>query len=417
MYGGWDSRLIDGPDTVNPNATRAERYFSEAQSAFTGAENLLNVPLFVTHGDSDPVVDVTHSRHAVKMLQRWGYDVRYREMPGWAHEELDTQDQIVSWLLTHQRNSSPRAVRVRAATLRDASAHWVRVQAWNEPLQIMRVDAEVMAPGLVRLDTDNVASVELSPPRELMGADKTLRVVWNGEERSIPLDANGTARVTAAPDKKSALPAKSPALEGGLSNFFTTPFVVVVGTTASDLEMRKVIQEKADALAQAWKTWQHVPPRMLTDAQVTPEIERQYSLLLVGGANANAVSRRMASRLPLQVARDSVTLQGRKFKASDAVAQMIYPNPSQPDRYVLLVAATSPAGMREWRTDGYVHPVYGYPTLGLDWVISDSRRAQTESAGFDNRYGIASGAFDLSWRRDDRWTFLGDEKLRAVVRN
>ena len=79
----------------------------ERASSFANAENLLHVPLFIVHGDADPAVNVENSRHAVRMMQRWGYDVRYHEMPGWAHEDLGQQAAIADWLLTHRRVAAP----------------------------------------------------------------------------------------------------------------------------------------------------------------------------------------------------------------------------------------------------------------------------------------------------------------------
>jgi predicted peptidase len=78
VFGGWDFRLLPGSGFANPGATTVpERFVQESQSSFVGAEGLLNLPLLVNHGDSDPTVTVEYSRHAVRMLQRWGYDVRY----------------------------------------------------------------------------------------------------------------------------------------------------------------------------------------------------------------------------------------------------------------------------------------------------------------------------------------------------
>jgi hypothetical protein len=53
-----------------------------SHASFAGAEGLRNVPLYVLHGDADAAVPVEQSRHGVRLLQRWGYDVRYREVPG-----------------------------------------------------------------------------------------------------------------------------------------------------------------------------------------------------------------------------------------------------------------------------------------------------------------------------------------------
>ena len=70
---------------------------------------------------------VEQSRHGVKLLQRWGYDVRYREVPGLGHEDLKARDEIADWLLAHRRDPAPREVRLRSYDLAGANAHWLRV--------------------------------------------------------------------------------------------------------------------------------------------------------------------------------------------------------------------------------------------------------------------------------------------------
>ena len=415
VFGGWDFRVVPafGTNFSNPQANRvSERFAQEAQSSFASAEGLLNLPLLVLHGDQDQVVSVENSRHAVRMLQRWGYDVRYEEVPGFGHEDLGARDRIVEWLLQHRRSTAPHRVRIRALDLAGASAHWVTVRSFEAPLRPIEVDAEVIAPGSVRLDTRNVASVELSLPGSLKGDEDRLRVVWNGEERVRPAPAAGALLLTASAARDAAL-VKRPGLEGGLSRFITTPFVVVVGTASDDPGMRRLCREKGEIFAELWTMWQHVRPRVVPDSELTPEDARRYSLLLIGGADANLVTRRIAERLPLRVQKDSVIVDGRRFAASDAVVQMIYPSPLQPERYAVVVTATSAAGMHFWNPAAFWHPAFGFPTLGFDWTIQDGRRVSLEPGLSPERGWVAAGAFDRTWRLDDRWVFAGDRDLRA----
>ncbi|HET9315375.1 MAG TPA: hypothetical protein VFQ51_07275, partial [Vicinamibacteria bacterium] len=204
---------------------------------------------------------------------------------------------------------------------------------------------------------------------------------------------------------------KSPAMEGRLTYFFGTPFAIVVGTASRDPQMVRVCREKAEALVALWERWQHVRPRVLRDDEVSPEHERRYSLLLLGGRDANRVTARVAGRLPLAVERDAVTIDGRRFAASDAVAQVLHPSPLQPDRYVLVVAATSTAGMRNWDPGGFWAQENGYPKLVWDFTIRDGRRAAEPGLG-PERGWVAAGIFDRHWRRDDRFIATGDEAPR-----
>jgi hypothetical protein len=372
----------------------------------------MHVPLLVVHGDVDASVPVEHSRHAVRMLQRWGYDLRYQEIPGRAHEDLNVRDAIVAWLLEHRRVREPREVRLRATDLAGASAHWVEVTGWLDPLELVEARATIVKPGWIRLETRNVAAARLTPPRALLGPAPEVRVVWNGETRTVAWSADGSLPLAAA-GVELRPGDKSPAMEGRLSYFFGTPFAIVVGTAARDREMARACREKAEALAGLWERWQHVRPRLLRDDEVTPEHERRYSLLLVGGPEANRVTARAAGRLPLSVASDAVTIDGRRFAATDAVAQLLYPSPFQPDRYVLVVSSSSTAGMRAWDPAGFWNQQNGYPTLVWDFTIQDGRRVAVEPGLGPERGWIAAGIFDRHWRRDDRWIATGDEALRA----
>ena len=148
VFGGWDYRInVNGYAYTNPQATRPmERFVQEAHASFAGAEGLRNVPLYVLHGDQDAAVPVEQSRHGVSLLQRWGYDVRYREIPGRGHEDLKARDEIAAWLLEHRRNAAPREVRLRSYDLAGASAHWMKVLAWQSPLEMIEARANTHRP-------------------------------------------------------------------------------------------------------------------------------------------------------------------------------------------------------------------------------------------------------------------------------
>jgi len=425
-FGGWDFRVAPlGGYFVEPRQdyTPVERFIHEIQSSFVGAEGLLHVPLLVSHGDSDRSVDVNFSRHAVAMLERWGYDIRYAEYPGRGHEELDNADQVADWLLSHQHVATPRHVRLRSGDLASASAYWVRVEGRQEPFQLIDVDAEVVRPGLIRLDTQNVDEITLSPPPVLLVPDHPVEVVWNGSHRQVALmQGSATLRSPEAsagpgmPPHGSAVRAgpdnKQPALEGGLSRLITTPFALVVGTLSPDPVMRQRCQAKADAFVELWQQWQHVTPRVFRDDQITQEEQRRYSLLLIGGPAENRITRQLAPRLPLKVAPDGFIIDGHKYAATDAVVQMIYPHPLAKERYVTVVAATSANGMYFWNPPLW-NTSLGLPTNYWDWTVQDGRRVKLASGAFGPERGwVAAGVFNQHWRRDDRWVYFGDAELR-----
>ncbi len=413
VYGGWDFRVttIAGPpQPQNQPRNPREFYIQERNSSFSSAENLLNVPLLVIHGDKDAAVSVENSRHAAQMLQRWGYDIRYWEMPGWAHEDLLQRSSIVDWLLTHRREDAPHQVRVRATDLAAAHAHWLQVHAMHEPQRIIRADAQVIEPGIVRIDSENVAAFTLALPQSMRGGRNAIDVVWNGAQQRVALE-DGEARVGASAPSSDAL-RKRANLQGPISDVVNTPFMVVLGTSSRDGRMRKVIERHARDLEDLWLTWQHHPLRVKRDVEVTREDERAYSLILLGGPDANALTRRLAKRLPLNVTRDAIEIDGKRWQVSDAVLPLIYPSPAAAHRYVLVVAGTSAQGMALWKPT-IVEPSIGVGLIGTDWTIEDGRRPPPNTDVDPVDRVVAAGSFDVHWRRDDRWTTEGDASLRA----
>lgn len=404
VFGGWDYHVVFPEDRL-AKLTPPERYSFERQSSFAQADSLLNMPVFVNHGDADPAVNVDHSRYAVRMLQRWGYNVRYREHPGKGHGGLGNDDEMIDWLLQYKRDLNPRQVRVRSADLKSASAYWVKLDQRADQRAFMVADVEVVGPNAIRLDTDNVLAVTLSPASPLVDPAKPLRVSWNGAPaQSAPLK---DGRLTLTADGYSPAPLrKTASVAGPIADVRATPFAVVIGTISPDPMMRQLCNQKAETLASDWKNWQRVPLRLYKDTEIPEADLSKYSLLLIGGSDANAVTKKLAGSLPLKISGDEISIDGRSFKAPDAAVSMVYPHPLNPQRYVFLAAATSPAGM-------YFFNPQDNDLEAFDFAIVDGALANSNRGRPIDKIRVAAGLFDHNWHVTDALLDKGDPELRA----
>jgi predicted peptidase len=78
------------------------------------ARRLAGIPVWIFHGDADPVISVEESRRMAKALQDAGADVRYSELPGVGHDAWTPayeQAELVSWLLRQRRVDAGQASR------------------------------------------------------------------------------------------------------------------------------------------------------------------------------------------------------------------------------------------------------------------------------------------------------------------
>jgi dienelactone hydrolase len=406
VFGGVDYHSTMSEEEL-ASLTPVSRFINEKQSSWSMADSLVNTPIYVHHGDKDEAVNVDWSRWGVRLLQRWGYDVQYREYPGRIHEALtaDNGPMHIDWFLKHKRDPNPRQVRIRSAELRNAAAWWARVNQAANPLQFMLVDAEVVERNVIRLDTENVLDIVLTPGAALVDSAKPVTVVWNGEARALTMK-NGALRLTDAAYKPVKLH-KTPALPGSMtSEFFMMPYALVVGTSSKDPEMVELCKTKAQGFVDAWKEWQKVSPRVFLDTEITDADMARYSLMLIGGPEANKVTAKLAAKLPLQLSPNVIRIDGKDFKVKDAGVQMLYPNPLNAERYVWVLAGTSANGM-------YFIDANPQRRDDFDYLIVDGRIPAFKQKATRLETNIVSGHFDYNWRYSDALSVPGNSAVRA----
>jgi hypothetical protein len=227
VFGGADYH-VDMSEEQLAKLQPLDRFLREKESSWSMADGLLNLPILVHHGDVDKAVNVDYSRWAVRMMQRWGYDVRYHEYPGRAHEALDGQNGNLSieWFLKHRRNANPRHVRLRSAELRNASAYWAHVQQAESPRPSWWWYAEVVDANAIRLDTENVLDSRSGLPRHPSIPISSVRLVWNDVARELRFAQAASFDFTAAGYARRYTRARLPGLWPTSASL---PFAVVVG--------------------------------------------------------------------------------------------------------------------------------------------------------------------------------------------
>jgi len=403
IYGGADYHS-EMPEEELAKLKPLDRFLLEKDSSWSMAEGLLNLPILVHHGDVDKSVNVEYSHYGVRLLERWGYNVRYVELPGYGHEELNVFANVVNWLLEHRRVANPARVRIRSAELQNAAAYWLKVKQFTSPKEFAVVDAEITGPNVIRVDTQNVLALELSPGAPLVDPSRAISIVWNGDSHS--LKPEGGRIELRAPGYEGTSVEKTSKIAGPIGDVFNTPFAIVTGTASTDPAMKEICRVKAEGLVKFWKQWQRQPARVFLDTELSDADAARYSLVLIGGADANAVTRRFGSKLPVEIAPDHVTVGGRPFAASDARVQAVLPNPLNRERYVLLVAATSPGGMYFWTPERA-------QSSEFDFTVEDTHMPAGKERVAAGDMWVAGGWFDHRWQVRDDLVFAGNPEVRS----
>jgi poly(3-hydroxybutyrate) depolymerase len=408
IFGGGDYHVYNSKESLE-KMNSWEIYLLDKSSSTAQLEVLANMPILVTHGDKDPAVDVNLSRYLVRMLQRWNYNVRYKEVPGMGHSEVGVWDDIIQWMLQYKRNSAPRLVRVRAADLKNASAYWVTINQKKNPYEFMLADVEALEGNIIRVDSKNALELTLTPPKPLVDDKQPVKVVWNG--KVVPIDISKSKTIVLREDGYTpSTGSKTPLLSGPILDIQNTPYMVVIGTISKDTLMDKMIKLKSSFVIGDWKISQKYEPRVKKDIDVTDEDMKMYSLILFGGAEDNSITKKISEKIPFKVMNDEIRVDDKTFKVKDAILCTAYPNPFNRERYIGIIAATSGTGMSFF-------DIRRREQFQFDFIIADAKIPLYSIGAKDNKILIASGFFNHNWKIDESYLQTGDEKLRAQCAN
>jgi hypothetical protein len=130
---------------------------------------------------------------------------------------------------------------------------------------------------------------------------------------------------------------KEHGLQGPIDDAFLDPFMFVLptGKPANEKVGRWVAAESERAITQ-WRKVFRGEPRVKRDTEITEKDIDNYNLVLWGDPSSNKVLARIADTLPIQWSAREVQVNGTLYPADHHAALLVYPNPLNRNRYVVL---------------------------------------------------------------------------------
>ncbi|MFN9039048.1 MAG: hypothetical protein ACK5YO_22310, partial [Planctomyces sp.] len=140
-------------------------------------------------------------------------------------------------------------------------------------------------------------------------------------------------------------------------------FVRPTGQAANEQAGRWADAELTRAI-EHWRRHFRGDARVVKDSEVTDELIQSANLVLWGDPQSNSVLGKIAGQLPVQWTSDTITVGAQKFSAATHAPAMIYPNPLNPNRYVVLNSSFT------FRDYAYLNNARQVPMLP-DWAVID----------------------------------------------
>lgn len=315
------------------------------------AANLFNLPTVAYSGEIDrqkQAADVM-----AREMKKEGLDLVHIIGPKTGHSyekgaKVEVEQRIDA-IAAKGRNPFPQKLRFTTFTTRYNSCYWVRVEGLEKHWERARVDGEIDGP-VVRIKTQNVSSVRIMIPafgeNSLFAQAKGLKTAEiDGVSFPLP-EIDGMAGIQAQFYKvggkwgtkpEAATPRKRHGLQGPIDDAFMDQFVMVKPTG------RPMHAKTADWVAKEmkhatdhWRKQFRGDAPVKNDTDITRDDMLFGNLVLWGDPMSNAVLAKIADKLPVKWTDKGVQVGDKTYPAETHVPVLIYPNPLNPAKYVVL---------------------------------------------------------------------------------
>jgi hypothetical protein len=374
-----------------PNAPSAwEQKLFHQYDAIDYAVNLFNTPTVAYNGEIDPqkqaadAMEKAMAEEGLRLFRVVGPNTPHRYHPDSKSEIERRLDAITE----KGRDPYPRKIRFTTWTLAYNEMKWVRVDAMGREWERARVNAEIDGDRGVNVETANVTrfSLVFGPGGCPLNPAGKVTVTINGKKETVDgPKSDGSWTASFGPE----LPGlhKQHGLQGPIDDAFLDSFVFVTptGTPAVASAAAWVAAEQKHAIGE-WRRQFRGEAQVREDKDVTDADIASSNLVLWGDPGSNKLLARIADRLPVKWTAEGVVVGTQKY--AGAVPILIYPNPLNPKKYVVLNSGFT------FREFDYLNNARQIPKLP-DWAVVNV------SGGANDRYPVkvlTAGFFDEEWK-------------------
>ena len=353
------------------------------------ARNAVNLAVVGYGGEIDPqlqasvnirealTADGFHFRH--EGLNWFGTDLRAiflvgSQTPHRFHpDSKKTSDEFIDQAVAKGK-PDPDRIRFVTWTPRYSACYWVNVLSLEHQYERAEVEADRAAKETA-IHTKNVTILRLPAGNGIvLDGQRFTRPRAQSFEKS---EGKWTvARETPGLRKKHLI-------QGPVDDAFMGPFLCVRPTgQAVSLATSSYARRALDQFGKDFAKYFRGDIRIKNDREVTDADIRDYNLVLFGDPGSNSLIARLLPKLPLEWTAETIAFGSMRSAAVGSVPVLVYPNPLNPARYVVINS-----GHTFHEADLKGTNALLYPRLG-DYAIVSASDGAVKSAGL----------FDGQWR-------------------
>jgi len=389
---------LDGPEAP---PTWEQKLF-HLYDATDYAINLFNTPIVAYNGENDGQKQAADMME--KAMEAEGLRLTRIVGPKTGHSyHPDSKieiDRILDAIAERGRDPYPRKIKFTTWTLAYNQMKWATIDALGQHWERARLNAEIVGDNAVNVETANVTAFTfaMGPGGCLLDITRKPVVTIDGQKLTVagPMSdrswkvhfrKNGNQwTVTNSPVVAGLR--KVHGLQGPIDDAFLDSFIFVTptGTPLAPGIANWVSSEQQRAIKE-WRRHFRGEAQVRTDAEIAEADIAASNLILWGDPGSNKILARLADKLPIKWSADSVIVGDKRFSATTHAPILIFPNPLNPSKYVVLNSGFT------FREFDYLNNARQIPKLP-DYAVVDTTTPP------DFRYPgkiVLAGFFNEAW--------------------
>lgn len=364
--------------------------------------NLRNVPTVAYSGEIDKqkqaadVMAASFRSNGMKLSHVIGPETAHKIH---ADSKIEIQSQLDEHL-TRGKPKVPSEIDLTTYTLRYNRLAWLEIDQLGQHWSQARVQGE-RSGNEILLTTLNVTGLSLNfEIGKPYGLGEGVKVLLDGEEFVTTVNSGegrflmkfhreskgGDWRLREAEDLSSLR--KHSGMQGPIDDAFMDSFIFVSpDSSEGESAVDRWVASELEHATREWKRQMRGDARVLTPREVTAEVIMQNNIVLFGTPQSNTLIAKVINSLPVSWSNKELQLGDHRLDARAVAPVLIYPNPLNPKKYVVLNSSFT------YREYAYLNNARQIPMLP-DWALIDvSGGATTQMPGIVK----AAGFFDEHW--------------------
>lgn len=363
------------------------------------ALNLLHCPTVAYSGELDiqkqaaDIMETALAKEDIKLVHIIGPDTKHSIHPDSQLEIERRMDELA----VVGRDHLPKTIDFRTYTLKYNRMHWITIDALDEHWQPTTVHASWDGTK-VQITTDNVTALsvdfpagtfqDIRTPIQIQVNNVKLTPQRPSSDRSLRVEIEKSASDWAVGKTQPDL-RKRHNLQGPIDDAFMDSFIFVAPTGGSGNEpIDGWVKAELDHAITHWRQQFRGDARVKTDSEVDEDDIASANLVIFGTPSSNQLLAKLADQLPIKWDNSQVVVGEESFSAESHAPVLIYPNPLNPNRYVVLNSGFT------YREYAYLNNARQVPMLP-DWAIIDVRTPPTSQ--FPGKV-VSANFFDEKWQ-------------------